>query len=94
MGKMSFFKALGKAAGSFVPGVGLAVDAAESAVEARREAKRKKRERRMEALSAIAATITNPIALAVLILGALAFLFFAPPEAKASLMDLLKFFTE
>ena len=94
MGFWNTLKTVGKVAGGSVPGVGPALDLAEEGVKAHQKAKRSKRERRLAALSALAANFTNPIVLAALILGLLAFLFFAPPEAKKSLMDLLKFFTD
>ena len=93
---MGFWKSLsdvGKSLGGTVPGVAPAIDLAEEGVEAHQKRKRDKRERRLAALAAVADTFTNPIVLAVLVLGLLAFLFFAPPEARESLMDLLKFFT-
>ena len=93
MGFWKSLSAVGKSLGSTVPGVSPALDLAEEGIKAHQKSKRDKRERRLAALSAVADTFTNPIALAVLVLGVLAFLFFAPPESKESLMDLLKFFT-
>ena len=90
---MGFWKTAGKIASGSVPGVGPALDIAEEGIKAHQKAKQSKRERRQEALSAVAATFKNPIILVVLILGILVFLFFAPPESKAALMDLLEFFT-
>ena len=93
---MGFWKSLtavGKSLGGTVPGVGPALDLAEEGIQAHQKRKRDKRARRLAALSAVAATFKNPIVLAVLVLSVLAFLFFAPPEAKKALMELMKFFT-
>ena len=91
---MSFWNALKKANKAVgVPVVGPAIDLAEQGINARRLAKKNKRERRLAAMSALAGTFKNPIVLGVLALCFLAFLLFAPPEAKKSLMDFIKFFT-
>ena len=89
---MSFWESL-KTVGRTVPGVAPAIGIAEEGIEAHQKAKQQKRERRVAALSAVAATFKNPPVLAVLILCILVFLYFAPPESKAALMDFLKFFT-
>ena len=93
MGFWKGLKTVGKALGKSVPGVASGIDLAEEGVKAHQKAKQSKRERRLAALSAVAATFRNPIVLAVLALGVLAFLFFANPEAKKSLMDFIQFFT-
>ena len=93
MGVWKALKTVGKAVGKSVPGVASGIDLAEEGVKAHQKAKQSKRERRLAALAAVAAAFKNPIVLAVLALGVLAFLFFAPPEAKKSLMDLVEFFT-
>ena len=93
---MSFWKSLktlGKTAGGFLPGVAPAIELAEEGIKAHQKGQQSKRERRLSALKAAAAIFKNPIVLAVLVLGVLAFLFFAPAEAKKSLMDFIKFFT-
>ena len=93
---MSFWESLktvGKSLGGTVPGVAPALDLAEEGIKSHQKRKRDKRERRLAALAAVADTFANPNVLAVLALGVLAFLFFAPPEAKKSLLEFMKFFT-
>ena len=93
---MSFWKSLtdvGKSLGGTVPGVAPAIGLAKEGIEAHQKRKRDKRARRLAALSAVAATFKNPVVLAVLVLSVLVFLYFAPPEASDSLLDLWKFFT-
>ena len=93
MGFWKSLKTVGKSLGGTVPGVGPAIDLAEEGIQAHQQGKRDKRKRRLAALAAVAGTFKNPIVLAVLVISIMAFLFFAPPEAKKSLIELMKFFT-
>ena len=93
MGFWESLKTVGKSLGGTVPGVAPALDLAEEGIKSHQKSKRDKRARRLAALAAVASTFKNPAVLAVLILCVLAFLFYATPESKASLMDFLKFFT-
>ena len=67
--------------------------ATKEGLKARQQAKQERRERRLAALSAVITTFKTPIIIAVVCLGVLVFLFFAPPESKKALMDFIKFFT-
>ena len=92
MGFFSSLKDVCKVIGKSVTGGPAVIKLAEDGIKAHQQAKQTKRERRLAALSALAATF-KPIVLAGLVIGVLAYLFFAPHEAKKSLIDFIKFFT-
>ena len=88
---MSFWKSLKTVGKAF--GAAPAIDLVKDSVQAHQEAKQNKRERRVAALTALASIFKDTIVLAFLVLGVLAFLFFASAEARESLLDFIKFFT-